>query len=616
MTTVEDIRALFPEIDLDRIREKYDFERERRVRGDATKLYRQATGDLANLAGDPYTPIVDRDPVTDSVEVTVLGGGLSGIAIGARLKKAGIASVRNIDDAGDFGGVWYWNRYPGVRCDIESHVYLPMLEETGYMPTERYAAGDVIREQLQALARKFDLYENALFHTEVTAATWENGGWMVETNRGDRFFSKFVIVAVGPTATIKFPAIPGIDTFKGKIFHSSRWDYSYTGGDQHGGLEGLRGKKVAVIGTGATGIQIVPGVAEYAEHLYVMQRTPANVDFRHNMPTDEDWVGPREPGWQERRMDNFMQNTTGALVDEDLIADGWTEHKELLRRHNTGEYISEFAGEVREAYEEYLDARVMESNRARIDSVVEHPETAELLKPWYRWACKRPNFSDLYLPTFNRPNVTLVDTADTGGVTRMTENSIWVGDTEYEVDLVVFATGFALGTSGILSGSIPVTGREGRTLRETWTASGGVRLLHGYMTHEFPNFFQLGPTQSVNNINFAHVLQLHGEHVVEMIRLAREAGADYIEPSVEHQEGWLQTIVANRRTDLKSYQAVCTPGNNNAEGNPFEDGQFGPGPIPFKKLLIDWRAQHIDEVLHFTDESSRPASELVEAGAE
>lgn len=614
MSTVEEIKQMFPEVDLEELREKCAHERARRAT-DSRKLYKHATGELAEYAEDPYTPSIDRAPVTDHVEVLVLGGGLSGICISSGLRKEGVESLRILDEAGDFGGVWYWNRYPGARCDIESHVYLPLLEEVGHVPTERYATSEEIRGHLQTLARKFDLYRDVLFHTQATQFSWSDGAWRIRTNRGDNFTARNIIIAVGPTAILKMPDIPGIETFKGKLFHSSRWDYDYTGGDQHGGLTGLEGKKVAVIGTGATGIQIIPEVAKYADHLYVLQRTPANVAPRDNCPTGEDWVEDTAPGWQARRMDNFQLNVTGADIDEDVVDDGWTQNKELLRRYNTGTHVSQYSGEVRELHEEYLDARAMNASRARVDAAVHDPKVAELLKPWYRWACKRPNFSDSYLDTFNKENVTLVDTADFGGVTRVTETSLWVGDTEYPVDLIVVATGFELGRSGVITGELPVIGRKERSLLEKWKEE-GMRLLHGYLVHEFPNFFLLGPTQSVNSVNIAHVAQLHGEHVVELISAARKAGEGYyVEPSEEQQEEWFSTVAQNTRRDLKDYQSMCTPGNLNGDGKPRDDAQYGPGPIPFREILTEWRTTRIHEVLRTAEDLGVVPSEVMNSVA-
>ncbi|MBR7825670.1 NAD(P)/FAD-dependent oxidoreductase [Actinospica sp. MGRD01-02] len=604
MTTVEDIKAMFPEIDLEAIRAKYAFERDRRERGDAGKLYRRATGELAKYGVDPHTPVAAREAVNDHVEVLVIGGGIAGLSVAARLRESGIESLRIVEEGGDFGGTWYWNRYPGLRVDIESHVYIPRLEEIGGFPTERYSRGYEIREFLHKLARHFDLYRDALMHTRATGIEWQDGRWVVRTDRGDAFTATYVIAASGGLATPKLPNIPGIEDFQGALFHSSRWDYSVTGGGEREPLTGLEGKRVGVIGTGATGVQIVPEVAKYAERVTVFQRTPSTVSFRGNQATDETWIGPGEPGWQRRRMDNFLAMVSGANPEEDLVKDGWTENWRLLRRHNTGTYVSELEGELRELYEEYLDARVMNAVRARVDEIVEDPKTAELLKPWYRFACKRPTFTDLYLPAFNQPNVELVDTADFGGPSQVTEKSVIVGDQEYPIDVLVVATGFEAGMTAVLSGTLPVIGRKGRSIREVW--SKGLRTLHGYMTHEFPNFFQMGPVQSPNAVNFSHILQLHGEHVTAMIAAARQAGAAYIEPTREMEDAWsaeLLEVTAPEADVIVAFKAACTPGFYNGEGKyRATPSEYRPGPVVFQAMLADWRANRFSEVLHSAED--------------
>ncbi|MGP2440095.1 flavin-containing monooxygenase [Streptomyces sp. JW3] len=603
MTTKEDIKAMFPEIDLEAIREKYAFERDRRERADASKLYHGTRGEFAEYAVDPHMPVAEREPVNDHVEALVIGGGIAGLSTAAHLREAGVDSLRIVEEGGDFGGTWYWNRYPGLHCDIEAHIYVPMLEKIGGMPTKRYAPGYEVREFLQKLARHFDLYRGALFHTRTTMLTWEDDKWRVTTDRGDSFTATYVIAATGGLATPKLPAIPGIETFEGRLFHSSRWDYSYSGGSEQGDLTGLQGKRVAVIGTGATGVQIVPEVAKYAEHLYVFQRTPSTVSYRGNQPTDENFVGPRDPGWQQRRMDNFLDIVSGADPDEDLVDDTWTANWKLLRRHNTGTYVSELSGEERELYEEYLDARTMNAIRARVDEEVKDPKTAEILKPWYRFACKRPTFTDLYLPTFNEPNVTLVDTADFGGPSRVTENSVVVGDEEFPVDLIVVATGFEVGLTAVLSGALPVVGRKGRNILEVWAR--GPRTLHGYMTHEFPNFFQLGPMQSANAVNFSHILQLHGEHVSAIIAAAREAGK-FVEPTSEMEDAWAAEIRATVEPEheaVLAFKTACTPGFYNGEGKyRMMSTEFAPGPVVFRELLADWRRNQMAEVFHSAKE--------------
>ncbi|MBR8740795.1 NAD(P)/FAD-dependent oxidoreductase [Nocardiopsis sp. MG754419] len=585
------------QIDLDALRARYARERDRRIRPDGAAQYRSITGEFGYYAKDPYTPRTERAPLTDTVEVLVIGGGFGGLTTGARLRQAGVESIRMMDEAGDFGGTWYWNRYPGIHCDIESYSYMPLLEEVGHIPAWRYAPGEEIRRHAVAIAETFGLYRDALFHTRVTDLEWdgETDRWVVETDRGDRMRARFVITSSGTLTRPKLPGIPGIETFQGHTFHTSRWDYGYTGGDQQGGMDGLADKTVAVVGTGATGVQVIPHVGRDARHLYVFQRTPSSVDVRDNRPTDPAWAASLRPGWQRERMENFLQVVSGEPVETDLTRDGWTSTARLQRKMITGALDTSVSDEERERIDELVDARTMNRIRARVDEVVDDPATADLLKPWYRYMCKRPCFSDHYLPTFNRPDVTLVDTADHGGITRMTEDAIVVGETSYPVDCVIFATGFDVGVSGVVSGTMPVRGRGGHGLLESWGQ--GPRTLHGFYSHGFPNLFHLGSLQNANSVNFAHILLEQAEHIAAVIAEARKVGETVVEPSREAAEAWVRTIRETAH-DNSAFQAQCTPGYYNREGSGVRGGSsYSPGPVAFHRLLEDWRGDRLHEVL-------------------
>lgn len=583
--------------DIEALRAKYRAERDRRIRPDGLGQYRSAAGQFSYYAKDPYTEQTEREPLKDHVEVLVIGAGFGGLLAASRLRQDGVESVRLMDEAGDVGGTWYWNRYPGIHCDIESYVYMPLLEEVGYVPKWRYAPGEEIRQHAVAIAKRFELYRDALFHTRATELTWDEGEeeWVVGTDRGDQFRARFVITSSGTLTQPKLPGIPGIETFRGHTFHTSRWDYGYTGGTADGGLTGLAGKRVAVVGTGATGIQIIPHLARDAEQLIVFQRTPSTIDVRDNRLTDPDWAASLEPGWQRERMENFLTVLAGEPVEESLVSDGWTATTRLQRKMLTGAVDTSLSLEERELQDERADFVTMDRIRARIDDLVEDPGTAELLKPWYRYMCKRPCFSDSYLQTFNRPNVTLVDTADFGGVTAMTENAVIVGHAEYEVDCVIFATGFDVGVSGVVSGTLPVAGRGGRSLVEEWAR--GPRTLHGFYTHGFPNLFHLGALQNANSVNFVHILQEQAEHIAAVISRARDTGARAVEPTEAAQEDWVRTV-RETASDTTAFHADCTPGYYNGEGTRAISGSsFSPGPVAFHRLLRQWRQGDMSDVL-------------------
>ncbi|CAL9613786.1 Baeyer-Villiger monooxygenase [Streptomyces sp. enrichment culture] len=583
---------------LSELRQRYRIERERRVRPDGVRQYLGAEAEFGYYADDPYAgETAERAPVGDGVDAVVVGGGFGGILAGARLRQQGIGRVRVVEKGGDFGGTWYWNRYPGIHCDIESHVYLPMLDETGYVPRWKYAPGEEIRRHAVRIAEKFDLYADALFSTSVTSLSWDETTetWIVTTDRGDRFRATYVITATGTLSELKLPGIPGIETFRGHTFHTSRWDYAYTGGTPDGGLTGLADKRVGVVGTGATGVQVVPKLAEDAEHLYVFQRTPSTVDVRANRRTTARDVGADRHGWARERRDNFLRVTSGEDVEQDLVADRWTRSALLLEK-----LLPSFRRQGdRAAFEaayEIADALKMNEIRARVEQIVTDPDTAGKLKPWYRYACKRPTFSDLYLQAFNRDNVTLVDTADTHGIERMTERGVVVGDTEYELDCLIFATGFSVGVSGIHSGRLPVHGRGGIRLQEAW-AEEGPRTLHGFTCNGFPNLIQLGGVQSASSVNYTHVLDEHAVHAAALVAAA-EAGNAVIEPSREAEDAWL-AVLSEGAPDHAWFHAECTPGYYNAEGRGRPNGPtaYPHGAFAFHHLLKRWREESMGEVL-------------------
>ncbi|MFJ3971262.1 flavin-containing monooxygenase [Streptomyces parvus] len=585
-------------LELAALRERYRLERERRVRPDGAAQYRDADAEFGYYAADPYTEgPADRAPLHDLVDVAVIGGGFGGILTGARLRQQGVTRVRIVEKGGDFGGTWYWNRYPGVHCDVESHVYLPMLDETGYVPEWKYAPGDEIRRHAVRIARRFDLYADALFSTGVTALTWDEASetWLVSTDRGDDFRAAYVVSATGTLTDPKLPGIPGIEDFAGHTFHTSRWDYAYTGGTPEGGMTRLADKRVGIVGTGATGIQAIPMLAEDAGHLYVFQRTPSTVDERANRRTLPGDVGAGRAGWARARRDNFLRIVSGESAGRDLVADRWTTSAGLLekllpsfRRHGDRHTF--------EAAYEAADAAKMNELRARVDRCVTDPEAAEKLKPWYRYACKRPTFSDLYYPAFNRDNVTLVDTADTHGIERVTEDGVVVGGTAYALDCLIFATGFNVGTSGIHSGRLPVRGRDGVHLLDRWRRQ-GPRTLHGFTSNGFPNLVQLGTLQNASSVNFTHVLDEQAVHAAALVAAA-EADDALIEPSPTSEDAWL-AVLAEGAPDHEWFHAECTPGYYNREGRGRPNGPiaYPHGAVAFHRLLGEWREKSLSEVL-------------------
>jgi cation diffusion facilitator CzcD-associated flavoprotein CzcO len=581
-------------IDHDALRERYRAERDKRLRPDGNDQYLEPTGRYAHFLDDPYVEVVERDPVVRDVTVAIIGAGFSGLTTGARLVEAGIEDVHLIDGAGDVGGAWYWNRYPGAMCDTAAMVYLPLLEETGHRPSKKYVEAPEIFGHAKRIATQYGLYDNALLSTNVTELVWDEAScrWIVRTDRGDELRARFVSMGTGPLHRPKLPGIEGIGDFEGHAFHTSRWDYGYTGGDASGApMTGLADKRVGIIGTGATAVQCIPRLARDAGELFVFQRTPSGIDVRNNHEIDPEWFAALEPGWQQRWLLNFCVLQTGGFAEEDLVKDGWTDIAVRVRDRVIAEVQAggELGPElIAKAFEDCDDDKMTEI-RARVDAIVEDPATAEALKPWYRQLCKRPCFHDEYLQAFNVPTCHLVDT-DGRGVTRIDATGAWVGDVHVELDCLVFASGFEVGTEQARRSGFETVGRGGRTLSEHW--ADGMRSLHGIHVHDFPNLFIVGISQGANLIsNITHNLVEAGTTIATIVAHAEEIGATEVEVTAEAEQAWLDLLGSR---EAPQFLADCTPGYYNNEGKPEErtGGLFNgypAGPAAFFSFIDGWR---------------------------
>jgi cyclohexanone monooxygenase len=583
------------QIDREALRRKYAEERAKRLRPDGNAQYLRLSGQLAHYLDDPYTPVAPREPKRDHVTVALIGGGFAGLTTGARLREAGVESVRLIDKGGDFGGTWYWNRYPGAQCDTASFVYMPLLEETGHMPSEKYARGPEILEHCQRIGKHYGLYDDALFHTRVSDLEWDctRSRWIIRTDRGDAFTAQFIGIGTGPLHVPKLPGIPGLPSFKGHSFHTSRWDYRYTGGDAGGApLHRLSDKRVAIIGTGATAVQCIPHLARACKQLLVFQRTPSSIDVRGNRPTDPAWFGEiSTPGWQRRWLENFASNQTGAaLPDSDLVMDGWTDLARRVRSRIAKLPRDQWNldGMLR-AFED-SDFEKMEEIRSRVDSIVRDSDTAHKLKAWYRQLCKRPCFHDEYLDAYNAPNTRLIDT-DGKGVERITESGVVVAGVEHEVDCIIYASGFEVGTDHTERVGFDARGRDGRKLSEHWAQ--GMRSLHGIHVHGFPNFFLVQGAQGGNLIsNVPHNLSEAALAITAIVKRAVAGGDAEVEVTRDAEERWLDLLRSTDRPRLLG-SADCTPGYYNNEGQPWGPGAelmvgYPEGAVAFFRFLDAW----------------------------
>ena len=588
--------AILTPMDSAALREKYRAERDKRLRPDGNDQYLEPTGRYAHYLDDPYVEPTPRDAIVDEVEFAFIGGGFAGLTTGAALKKAGVEEVRIIEKAGDFGGTWYWNRYPGAMCDTAAMVYMPLLEETGHMPSQKYVHAPEILEHCRRIGEHFGLYDDAVFSTEVTSLDWDAGSsrWVIRTNRGDEMRARFVAMGTGPLHRPKLPGIRGIETFEGHSFHTSRWDYAYTGGDPSGGsMTGLADKRVGIIGTGATSVQCIPHLSAAAGDLFVFQRTPSSIDIRNNHAIDPEWFGELEPGWQDEWLMNFTILQTGGFAEKDLVQDGWTDLTKRIRDRMIEMNPSELTREAFIAAYQDSDDEKMEEIRARVDEIVADPSTAEALKPWYRQLCKRPCFHDEYLQAYNNPNTHLIDT-DGQGVTEITPTGVVAGGQHYELDCLVFASGFEVGTSYARRSGFETTGRNGLTLTEHWEAD-GMRSLHGRNVHGFPNLFIVGFSQAANLIsNVPHNLVEAGRTVAAMVSHAHEVGATEVEVTAEAEQAWIDRLKSGNRRFVADPD--CTPGYYNNEGQPDDTASqigglgFPDGAVAYFQYIDQWRS--------------------------
>lgn len=592
------------EIDHDALRKRYAAERDKRIRADGNDQYIEVTGEFARFADDPYTPAPDRPARNEEVDVVCVGAGFGSLVTAAALRSVGMDKICMIDKAGDVGGVWYWNRYPGSMCDTASMVYLPLLEETGHMPSKKYTFATENYAHAQRIAKQYGLYGENLFSTSVTDLSWDDdtARWIVTTDRGDQMRARYVVLGMGPLDRPKLPGIPGIGTFAGPSFLASRWDYSISGGDPEGApLSNFAGKRVGIIGTGASAVQCIPTMGRDSGELFVFQRTPSAIDVRNNYEIDPDWFASLEPGWQEQWRRNFTILQTGGFADEDLVEDGWTdiairvrdrvleimERPEDERPDLSGDDALENL--VRAAYEDSDDEKMTEI-RARVDEIVADPGAAEALKPWYRQLCKRPCFHDEYLQTYNRPNVHLIDT-DGQGVREIDETGVWVGDEHYDLDYIVYATGFEVGTRTQRRWGFDVTGPGGRRLSGHW--DDGMRTMHGIHVHGFPNMFIIGLAQAAALVsNITHNLTDAAVTVSQIVGHAGEIGATSVDVTADAEAAWVE-LMSTGPGILGGPD--CTPGYYNNEGQELKlrDGIMAggyPGGAPaYFDYIAAWR---------------------------
>ena len=499
--------------------------------------YMAMEGEFSKYLEDAYSADpVPRDALTDECEIMVVGAGFAGLLLWHKLSQAGFSDVRFCEKGGDVGGTWYWNRYPGIACDVESYSYFPLLEEMGYFPSMKFASGFEIFEYCQKLAEKFSFYEHCLFHTTVEKNEWdeEAGRWIVHTDRGDAMRARYLIQANGILTTPKLARIEGMETFQGESFHTSRWHYDIP----------LDGKRVGIIGTGATAVQVIPELAKVVGELHVFQRTPSTIDIRDQRETKQGEIDQwtHEPGWARARRKRFArisEGRTAIQANDDYLA-GKVEDFRERKKHTT-----KLAPEERVQKQLNTNFRIMEQIRARVDTIIQDPKTAASLKPYYPYGCKRPTFHDEYLPSFNKPHVHLVDTAP-AGVSQINKNGVVHDGVEYPLDVLIYATGFQWMASGLFNTTV---GRDGRTIKETWDAEGTKTFL-GIHAQGFPNLFIVtGPQGGGGSFNFTDAIDAHGDYVVWMLKTLRDQSQEIVDVHRQPQEEYAEHC---RKADIMS----------------------------------------------------------------
>ncbi|KAK8038471.1 hypothetical protein PG993_006882 [Apiospora rasikravindrae] len=533
-TVIHPLKTL--DLDVKSIKATYEIERAKRDGAVGVSQFKQAKGANSQLRQDVFQPTVSRDPVEAETGVLICGGGFAGLITAVSLKKDhGIDDFTIIDRAGDFGGTWYWNQYPGlfcpgVACDVESYLYMPFLEETGFRPTKRFAFGPEIRTQIRKVAEKWDLGAHAHLHTEITTMNWDESirRWHVYTNHKDHFIAQFVVLATGTFHEMKLPGLPGLETFERPHFHSSRWNYDVSGGSPTDwNLDKLADKTVGIIGTGASAAQLVPMLAKNAKLVYVFQRTPSSISLRENTSTSDNAEIAKvmqNPGWQRARMEEFANILQGAVVDRDCSA---LEGLEALTVRALFKEAQEAGAAVQpDEIPELLqlaDLRLMNRIRATINETV------------------RPAFNNDYLASFNRPNVKLVDTKGRG-VERLTATGVVAaGGREHPVDVLVYSTGFDYETDAGFERrtGIQLVGSKGRTVDEVAAASpsGGLATLFGIHLREFPNLMNIEPTQAGVTANWTHTAYVAAEHIAAVVAGIMHKGGDPSSDAAREKEG-------------------------------------------------------------------------------
>jgi len=476
----------------------------------------------------------------ERVDVAVVGAGFAGMYALHSLRQQGF-SVRVFERGGDVGGVWYWNRYPGARCDIDSMEYSYGFSEALQQEwewTERFASQPEILRYAQHVADRFDLRKDIRFQAEVKSATFDQAAarWDIVTGDGARTNAQFLILAVGCLSNASIPAIPGMESFRGDIYHTGRWP--------HEGVN-LAGKRVGLVGTGSSGVQATPLIAEHAARLVVFQRTATYTVPARNAPLDPEYVRRIKSDYAGfRRRNRQMPGGAGA----DRIPPERTSIFALNPEERERAFLARWQAGGMGLQSTFTELRTdLEANefladfmRRQIRRIVADPERAEILTPKHVVGCKRMCLDSGYYETFNRSNVDVVDVSR-NPIEAFTEDGLRVGDKVHPLDCVIFATGYDAMTGAMLA--IDIRGRDGQSLRDAWSA--GPRTYLGLGTAGFPNLFVIaGPGSPSVLANVIVAIEQHVEWLTGCLEHMRRQGLAAIEATLPAQDAWVDHVNA------------------------------------------------------------------------
>ncbi|HSV83157.1 MAG TPA: NAD(P)/FAD-dependent oxidoreductase [Ramlibacter sp.] len=537
-------------------------------------------------------------------DAIIIGAGFGGMCLLHKLREAGLR-VLAFDTASDVGGTWYWNRFPGATTDVESVEYSYSFSDEiqqEWSWSSRYASQPELLRYARYVAEKLNLYKDIQFETRVRSAIYDEIGneWLIETHRNERFAARFCVMATGILSVPKKPAIEGIDLFEGEQLHTARWPLEPVS---------FKGKRVGIIGTGSTGIQCIPHIAREAEHLYVFQRTPNFSIPLRNGPLPPEYEKSVKANYDKWRRMERRSNTGWIAVDFEPRESDRRSALEVTEEERKAEYEFRWRSGGLCFYNSFKDLftdkdaneSVAEFVRSKIRETVRNPAVAELLVPKeYFFGAKRLCADTNYFETYNRANVTLVD-VNRSPITGFTPTAVHTGEASYEIDSMVFATGFDAVTGAMKS--IDIVGAGGCSLRERW--KNGPKTYLGLMSAGFPNMFMIGGPGSAFANYFVNI-EANAEWITECIRMMRAHGHTRIQTAPEWEAAWHQTMNnASNRTLFPSSSSETWFLHREAPGKPRSALMYLGGVKHFVSKLAAV-AENGYEGFTFDCESSRP----------